>query len=155
MNSKTIASFRQELRAIERILLLQNRNEAVCCGVTLAQCHAVLEIGSADGLGVKDLSARLGLDKSTLSRTVDTLVRDGLAERTARPGDRRSIIIRLTPQGLASARRINSAWDRICADMFRGIPAAKHRRIIEAMGLISGALAGCTRGFTARKQCCE
>jgi DNA-binding MarR family transcriptional regulator len=86
---------------------------------------------------------------------VDTLVRDGLAERAVRPGDRRSVVVCLTPRGLASARRINKAWDRICADMFKGIPAGKHGRIIEVMALISGALAGCTRGFKTPKQCRE
>ena len=116
MNMKTIALFRQNMRQIERAVMLQNKNEATCCGVTLAQCHAVLEIGSADGMSVKELSARLGLDKSTLSRTVESLVEDGLAERTTSPEDRRVIVIRLTAKGRASADRINATWNRICAE---------------------------------------
>jgi DNA-binding MarR family transcriptional regulator len=155
MNMKTIALFRQSMRQIERAVLLQNKNEASCCSVTLAQCHAVLEIGSADGMSVKELSARLGLDKSTLSRTVESLVEDGLTERTTSPDDRRAIVIRLTAKGRASADRINATWNRICADMFRDIPEKKHVRIIEAMSLIAVALTRTTCGFQPGRKCCS
>ena len=155
MNAKTISFFRQSMRQIERAVLLQNKFEATCCGVTLAQCHAVLEIGSADGMSVKELSARLGLDKSTLSRTVESLVEDGLAERSTSPEDRRSIIIRLTAKGRASADRINTTWNRICTDIFRDIPEKKHGSIIEAMNLIAGALTRTTCGFQPGKKCCS
>jgi len=155
MNMKTIALFRQSMRQIERAVMLQNKNEATCCGVTLAQCHAILEIGSADGMSVKELSARLGLDKSTLSRTVESLAADGLAERTTSPKDRRAIVVRLTAKGRASADRINATWNRICADMFKDIPEKKHGRIIEAMDLIAGALGRTTCGFQSGKKCCS
>jgi DNA-binding MarR family transcriptional regulator len=155
MNMKTIALFRKSMRQIERAVMLQNKNEAVCCGVTLAQCHAILEIGSADGMSVKELSSRLGLDKSTLSRTVDSLVEDGLAERTASPEDRRAIVIRLTAKGLASTDRINATWNRICAGMFRDIPAGKHGRIIEAVELIAAAMTRTTCGFKPGRKCCS
>jgi DNA-binding MarR family transcriptional regulator len=153
MHMKTIALFRHSMRRIERAVMLQNKNEATCCGVTLAQCHAVLEIGSADGMSVKELSARLGLDKSTLSRTVESLVEDGLVERTTSPEDRRAIVIRLTAKGRASADRINATWNRICADIFKDIPEKKHGSIIEAMNLIAGALTRTTCGFQPGKKC--
>jgi DNA-binding MarR family transcriptional regulator len=155
MNMKTIARFRRSMREIERAVILQNKNEAVCCGVTLAQCHALLEIGSADRMTVKVLSARLGLDKSTLSRTVESLVGNGLVKRVPSPADRRSILIRLTDRGVKSADRINVAWNRICAGMFRDIPEKKHGRIIEAMDLIAAALTRCTCGFQPGKKCCS
>jgi len=155
MDMKAIGQFRRSMRRIERSVMLQNKNEATCCGVTLAQCHAVLEIDSADGLGVKELSTRLGLDKSTLSRTVDSLVQAGLAERAASPRDRRALVLRLTAKGRASADRINKAWNRICADMFSGIPAEKHGRIIEAMELIATAMDRCTCGFQTGRKCCK
>jgi DNA-binding MarR family transcriptional regulator len=155
MNMKTIVLFRQSMRRIERTVMLQNKNEATCCGVTLARCHAILEIGSADGLSVKELSARLGLDKSTLSRTVDSLVKEGLAERTTSPGDRRAIAVRLTAKGRASAALVDKAWNRICADMFKGIPERKHGRIVETMDLIATAMDLCACGFRTGRKCCK
>jgi len=153
MNMKTIVLFRQSMRRIERFVLLQNKNEATCCGVSLAQCHALLEIGPSDGLSVKELSSRLGLDKSTLSRTVDSLVEGGLAERAASPGDRRSVAVRLTARGRAAAERINRAWNRICADMFASIPGKKHGSVVEAMDMIASAMERCTCGFLKTRKC--
>jgi DNA-binding MarR family transcriptional regulator len=155
MNMKTIALFRRSMRQIERAVMLQNKNEATCCGVTLSQCHAVIEIGSADGMSVKELSCRLGLDASTLSRTVDSLVEDGLAERATSPEDRRSIVIRLTAEGRESVNRINATWNRICVGMFRDIPEKKHGSILEAMNLIADALTRSTCGFKPGKKCCS
>jgi hypothetical protein len=84
VENKAIGQFRAKLREIERAVWIQTKSEALCCGVTMAQCHAIMEIGEAGELNLKDLSARLGLDNSTLSRTVESLVQDGLADRKAR-----------------------------------------------------------------------
>jgi DNA-binding MarR family transcriptional regulator len=144
VESKTIERFRAKLREIERAVWMQTRSEALCCGVTTAQCHAILEIGAA-GEELKDLSARLGLDNSTLSRTVEGLVQDGLAERTPSTEDRRATVIRLNEKGRAARDSINSTWDRICRDMFRGIPRKKHGPLIESVSIVAELLSRCCR----------
>jgi DNA-binding MarR family transcriptional regulator len=142
---KSIEQFRSKLRQIERAVWLQTKSEALCCGVTMAQCHAILEIGAAGELNLKDLAIRLGLDTSTLSRTVESLVQDGLAERTPSTADRRATVIRLNAKGLAARKRINSTWNRICQDMFQGIPREKHAQLIESLSIIAELLTGCCR----------
>jgi DNA-binding MarR family transcriptional regulator len=145
MEIKAIEQFRAKLRQIERAVWLQTRSEALCCGVTMPQCHAILEIGAAGELNLKDLAARLGLDTSTLSRTVESLVQDGLAERTPNPVDRRATVIRLNAKGHAARKRINSTWNRICRDMFQGIPQEKHDQLVESLSVITELLTGCCR----------
>jgi DNA-binding MarR family transcriptional regulator len=143
LENKTIDLFRAKLREIERSVWLQTRSEATCCGVTMAQCHAILEIGSAGELKLKDLSARLGLDNSTLSRTVESLVQDGLAERTPSSDDRRATVIRLNEKGRAARDRINSTWNRICRDMFRTVSRGKQNQILESVSIVAELLTGC------------
>jgi DNA-binding MarR family transcriptional regulator len=138
-----IEQFRAKLREIERAVWLQTKSEALCCGVTMAQCHAILEIGAAGELNLKELAARLGLDTSTLSRTVESLVKDGLAARTPSTADRRALVIRLNGKGRAAQDRINSTWNRICRDMFRSIPREKHNQLIESLSIIAELLNGC------------
>ena len=53
----------------------------------------------ATGCHIKDLAARCFLDPSTVSRTVATLVRSGLVERTADPSDGRASVLSLTGTG--------------------------------------------------------
>jgi DNA-binding MarR family transcriptional regulator len=143
MDSKTIEKFRAKLREIERAVWLQNKSEALCCGVTMAQCHAILEIGAAGELNLKDLSARLGLDTSTMSRTVESLVKDGLSERTPSARDRRATVIRLNEKGRAAYDRINATWNAICRGVFRNIPRKKHEQLIESIAMLAELLSGC------------
>jgi DNA-binding MarR family transcriptional regulator len=124
----------------------QTKSEALCCGVTIPQCHAIQEIGKAGELHLKDLAARLGLDNSTLSRTVESLVQEGLADRTLSKEDRRATVIRLTEEGKAALDRINSTWKRICRDMFRGIPRERHEHLIESVSIVAELLTGCCSG---------
>jgi DNA-binding MarR family transcriptional regulator len=143
METKMIEQFRGKLREIERAVWIRTKSEALCCGVTLAQCHAIMEIGDAGELNLKDLSAQLGLDNSTLSRTVESLVQDGLAERTVSQEDRRASVIRLNEKGHAARDRINTTWNQICRDMFRDIPMEKHTQLIESISRVAELLAGC------------
>jgi DNA-binding MarR family transcriptional regulator len=143
LESKTIKQFRSRLREIERAVWLQNKSDAICCGVTIPQCHAILEIGAAGELNLKELSSRVGLDTSTLSRTVESLVKDGLAQRTPRAEDRRETVIRLSDKGRAAHDRINSTWNRICRDVFRRMPRNRHRQLIETVDILAELLTGC------------
>jgi len=145
VENRTIEQFRAKLREIERTVWMQTKSEALCCGVTMSQCHAILEIGKAGELNLKDLAARLGLDNSTLSRTVESLVQDGLADRTPSKEDRRATVIRLNEKGRAALDRINSTWNQICRQMFRNIPREKHEQLIESISIIAELLAGCCR----------
>ncbi len=158
MEAKTIEQFRAKLREIERAVWMQTKSEALCCGVTMAQCHAILEISSAGEVNLKDLAARLGLDNSTLSRTVESLVQDGLVERTSSKEDRRATVIKLSEKGRAARDRINKTWNQICRDMFRNIPHEKHEQLIESVAILSDLLTGCCRnqcspnGSTAKRR---
>jgi DNA-binding MarR family transcriptional regulator len=145
VQSKAIELFRAKLREIERAVWLQTKSEALCCGVTMAQCHAILEIGAAGELNLKELAARLSLDNSTLSRTVESLVKDGLAERTPNTEDRRATVIRLNDHGRVARDRINATWNRICRDLFRTLSREKQNQLFESVSLVAALLTSCCR----------
>ena len=141
-----VKRFRAGLREIERAVRARTRSEALCCGVTVAQCHALTEIGEAGELTLKELAARLGLDASTLSRTVEGLVLEGLAARTPALRDRRAVRIALTGKGRAALDRIQSTWSEICAEMLRTLAPEKREGLIESVALAARMLAGCCPG---------
>lgn len=84
--------------------------EASCCGIGFRQCHVIIEVGRAGCVSLNDLAGLLGLDKSTLSRITDNLVRQGLAVREPDTEDRRYIKIRLTESGEKCFLILNSEW---------------------------------------------
>jgi DNA-binding MarR family transcriptional regulator len=154
MTADFIEAFRRDFRRLERVAGFRFKDEASCCGVTIAQCHAILEIGSEELLNVKDLATRLGLDKSTLSRTVENLVAEGLAERNVGKDDRRSVEIRLTSKGRKALDRINKTTDNYYEAIFRRISPDKHIQIVEAISLLANAFNE-TSDIVSGTTCCE
>ncbi len=74
-------------------------------------------------LRASDLVARLGLDKSTVSRQVSSLVALGMVDREPDPADGRAQVLRPSPEGAARLSRIREARRaRWAADM-SGWPA--------------------------------
>ena len=71
----------------------------------LSAAAALVTLASEPGLGVTELSHRIGLSQSATVRMIDSLSEQGLAERTPGP-DRRSVALRLTAEGQDRARRV-------------------------------------------------
>ena len=150
MNSQLIREFRNKIRQVQRSLGWLSKSDAACCGITGAQCHTLLEIGSRGGIALIDLASALNLDTSTISRTIDNLAQDGLVERKANPDDRRYIDISLTEAGQKIFDEINCTYDQFYADIFQSIPPEKHRQVIESINLLADALS-----HTKSNTCCK
>ena len=92
--------FRELIRNLERKLGLLNKEGCGCCyNISLAQCHALVEIGRAHSISIKSLSQLLNLDISTMSRTVDNLVAKNYAIKIKSDKDKRIFIVKLTNEG--------------------------------------------------------
>jgi DNA-binding MarR family transcriptional regulator len=107
----TVRAFRRSLRALEREIELSIAAETECCGVTVAQCHLILELEHRGPSSVGELADALALDQSTLSRTADALFKAGLATRRDDPSNRRRQIVELSPAGGKKAELINRRCD--------------------------------------------
>lgn len=140
MGAIRIEEFRRMLRRVERDIFNVTRNESSCCGVTTAQCHALLEISFLEESSIKELASALGSDKSNLSRTVDSLVERGFVERESNSEDRRALKIKLTEQGQEKVDYINEICNRYYKGVLEQIPEEKHESIAEALSLLSNAI---------------
>jgi DNA-binding MarR family transcriptional regulator len=126
MNEKRIHSFRRNLRRFERLNQLAN---TICCkGITLAQCHVLLEIETLGKTTTKQLAENLKLDKSTLSRTVNGLKKLGLVKRATHVHDRRYTVLTLTKKGKVKCDGLNKFNDSLYNDIFGKFPP-KEREI--------------------------
>lgn len=155
MNQKNAQVLGSILLAIDRAMGMHTRTEATCCGVTLPQCHAIMEIGLTGKTSVKALSSALGLDKSTMSRTIDGLVESGLVERSLDIEDRRYVVVNLSEKGMEIFQRINRTWHQFCTDLMKNIPLKKHDSIIEALQLIAESIQKSGVGKKFSEMCCK
>ncbi|MDP3447947.1 MAG: MarR family transcriptional regulator, partial [Eubacteriales bacterium] len=99
---------REAMRMLERKIGVLEDGEMTCCELSMAQCHALVEIGRAKCISLVELAKLLNLDNSTMSRTVNNLVNKEMVERELDPSDRRYITINLTPNGLEHFNEIES-----------------------------------------------
>ncbi len=122
MDPEVVSTFRKTLRRFERELDQQN-NSSCCCGVTLAQCHVLMELSATDNLSLNQLSEKLSVDKSAASRTVETLVSKKMVHRSIPRENRRTTILSLTGTGTRVSRQINDGNNDYYAKILHGIPA--------------------------------
>ena len=140
MDVEIIRNFRAKLQRLEREIGWQLKSDTECCGVTLAQCHIILEIGKTGETSVVDLSAALGLDTSTLSRQINGMVDAGLVDRVLNPKDRRYVSISLTEQGRKAYRSIDEICNEKYAKIFELIPGDRHPEVLEGFNLLVDAI---------------
>ncbi len=135
MNIKQIEKFRMSLRLIKRELAEIFKTDAQCCGITLAQCHAMIELGISGSTTISTLASELGLDKSTLSRTIDNLVQQGLVLRNVKDNDRRFMAIELSEKGENFYKSLNERYNIIIRESLEGTPQDKQTQLMDALDL--------------------
>ncbi len=133
MKPAGIRELRRHLRVIEREVEYQLKSQTMCCGVTPAQCHALLELAELDGTSLMVLSERLKLDASTLSRTVDSLVRAGYVDRVVDPDNRRSVRLGLTAEGRQKVDFINDSCDRFYLELLQQVPKGRQSALADSI----------------------
>ena len=82
-----------------RIYQFRDRDRVNAHGVTVTQTYAlevVLRLGEATA---KEIAQELALEKSTISRLVESMVDANLVETAANPSDGRSVLLRATALG--------------------------------------------------------
>ena len=139
MNNKGSHYLRELIRVLVRNLGILEKSEATCCGTTVAQCHAIVEIGRAKEMSLNELAQLLALDKSTMSRTTNNLVESGLVVRELHSEDRRYVTIKLTEEGRTVLESIEGSMELFYKSIFSEIPEDKREQVLESLQLIINA----------------
>ena len=132
---------RELVRRLERETGALNDYQMACCGITMAQCYALVEIGRSNGISLVELSQELGLENSTLSRTVNHLVNAQMVNREADPSNRRYITISLTEDGQKIFDGIETCMNLYYKQILRKIPEEKQTQVLESMQILIDAFA--------------
>jgi DNA-binding MarR family transcriptional regulator len=124
-----IREFRRLLRKFEQQMEVQLVD---CCGgISVAQCHALFAIEDTGRTTITILTQEMGLDKSTLSRTIEGLVNLGLVERTPDPDDRRVQHLTLTADGQKTCDENNRLNNEYYSKVFKNITVDEQANIIK------------------------
>ena len=151
MDHSQITHLRAKLRQLDRLSGGVFEVQTDCCGLTKAQCHTLLEIGMREQSSLVELAGGLGLDTSTLSRTIQGLVMLGLVRRRPSKADRRYVEISLSPEGRKVFDRIENLNTSFYARVLDSLPEEKRQHILECMEIFVDAVldmqeSGCCAG---------
>ena len=90
------SAIRAATHAIERMRSLGSHSRTLSSGAL----DLLLRLSTApEGVSVKDLAQSASVSSRNVTGLVDTLERDGLAQRTPDRNDRRSVLVTITPAG--------------------------------------------------------
>ncbi|MFJ5261349.1 GNAT family N-acetyltransferase [Streptomyces sp. NPDC088387] len=97
----------------------------------LGEARLLFEIG--DGVSLRELRARLGLDAGYLSRLAKALQTQGVVRLSVHPDDSRLRMIELTAAGHVEVKEQNRRADALVTTVLGGLSAAQRIRLTESM----------------------
>jgi DNA-binding MarR family transcriptional regulator len=101
-------------------------------GITIRQFRILQMLDARHEATIGEIAADTVIEQSVVSRIVDQLERDGLAQRRKRPGRRSLVDVRLTPRGEAHYRALVPHALRIVEDAV-GELSARDRATLELL----------------------
>ena len=104
-------------------------------GMTLARFDYLAQLHRhPDGLRMSALSRFLMVTGGNVTGLTDELEKEGLVQRDAEPGDRRSWRLSLTPKGRKAFEAIASEHERWVVDLFGGIDDDDRQALYTLLG---------------------
>ncbi|OXM82991.1 MarR family winged helix-turn-helix transcriptional regulator [Paenibacillus rigui] len=104
-------------------------------GLTPKQLHLLMEIGSQT-YRHGDLAGILGVDPSTLTRTLDPLAKAGLVDRQSNPDNRREVLIKLSQKGLEAVVVAHEKHHQLFAKLLNQVPENKRKQVDESLAIL-------------------
>ncbi len=104
-------------------------------GMTLARFDYLAQLHRhPDGLRMSALSRFLMVTGGNVTGLTDELEKDGLVQRDAEPGDRRSWRVGLTANGRKAFEKIAQEHERWVVELFGDIDSADRHQLFELLG---------------------
>ncbi|MGH7471697.1 MAG: MarR family winged helix-turn-helix transcriptional regulator [Longimicrobiales bacterium] len=128
-------------RDLGRMHVRAQRREIACRDTTEMHCTLLTELGRGGDLPMKDLVARLELDKGWVSRAVEQLVQAGLVRRSSGQTDRRTVVISLTGAGRRRFHALEAILDAQLERVFARLLPRDRTVVTRALELLYAAYA--------------
>ncbi len=135
----TIEAFRRFNRFYTRLLGLFNRR-LLDSPLSLAEARAIFEIVASPGISAAELSRKLGMDRSQLSRILARLLKQNLIKRHGLPAGRKVLPLQATPSGHKVLLKLETAADHQAAELIGSLDSIKRARLRSAMFEIEALL---------------
>jgi len=114
-------------------------------GYSFTEARVIMEIGLMEQCIANNLVDKLEIDRSYMSRIINKLRKDGLVMKEHSTLDNRTILIRLTPEGMTLFNQLNERSDEQLVRLFQGLSQNEIKEIHSSMMFIQKKLDGLGR----------
>lgn len=128
-----ITTVQSLMQAITREFHTLEKNVSVRCGITPSQWSTLLAFSDAEALKMNELSKRLALTTSTMTRMIDNLVAEGLVERKQDFTDRRAVMVCLTKEGKHLTEKLHKLQNEYFSTLLDNIDTEVRNQIIASL----------------------
>ncbi|RAK10248.1 DNA-binding MarR family transcriptional regulator [Halanaerobium saccharolyticum] len=121
------------IQNLVRTLRIFEREEIVSEGFTISQCYIMIYLLKNKSLTMNEISEKMNLDKSTITRIVSNLVRDGYIEKKTSHEDGRVILASLTAAGKQKAVDLQSKVNNYYKQVIGQIPEGEVMEVVSSV----------------------
>jgi DNA-binding MarR family transcriptional regulator len=153
MTETSLSNFADEIQRVTYDLV---HYYAICdrvcveeLGVTASQGYILLALPETGSVTMNDLSVRMKLANSTMTRMVDQLIQKRMITREPDPEDRRIVRVRLTEQGQDIKIRLKKTMQDLFSQVLEDIPDGEREQIIHSLETLTQSI------VNTLKSCCE
>ena len=122
-----------------RVMQIFERDEIKPFGFTTSQCYVLLELKKINNLTMNELSEKMNLNTSTMTRIINNLVRDGFIQRLRDESDRRIVLVMLTDKGILAASKLELSIRDYYKKIVMNIPEGQIEEVLKAVSMLINA----------------
>jgi MarR family transcriptional regulator, organic hydroperoxide resistance regulator len=124
------------VQKLVRVFQLFERDQIKVNGFTTTQCYTLLELKKNHSLSMNDLSEKMNLNSSTMTRILDNLVRDKYVTREKHEEDRRIVMVSLTEEGIKVSEKLNEVLIEYYRKIIDNIPEGQVEEILNSIEIL-------------------
>ncbi|TLS52163.1 MarR family transcriptional regulator [Paenibacillus antri] len=140
METQDILQLRLSIQRFIRLFGFLEQNVTPCgFPLSVSQVIALQEL-EHDKLTLTEVTERVQLERSSVSRLVDQLVKEGFLNREPNKENRREVLLSLTPRGTNALHKVREQSVSFYRQVLQHISEPDHGKILEAFQLLNDAL---------------
>jgi len=127
------------IQKLVRVFQLFERDQIKTHGFTTSQCYTILELYKSGSLTMNELSEKMNLNSSTMTRILDNLVRDKYISRDRDKSDKRIVIVNLTETGKDIAKELDTTVKEYYKNIIANIPQGQVEEVLRSVNILQNA----------------
>jgi DNA-binding MarR family transcriptional regulator len=140
LNDDIFLELRSNVQKFVRLFGLLEQNVTPCGFLlSVSQVYAMQEL-EEDTMSVTELASRLELERSSVSRLVDELVKGDFVSRVINEANRREMVLSLTEKGMRTIQQVRQQSLTFYQSILGNLSNTDQTLIIEGFKTFTGAL---------------